>query len=106
LDKVDDAAVADGLSRHAVVNPDGTLARGRGTTSSTKSAVGQYQVVFDGAVTNCALSATLADPATGAPPSGEIAAGLVSSNANAVQVETRDSTGATADRPFHLIVSC
>jgi len=106
LAKVDEAAVADGVSRHAVVNAAGTLARGRGTTSSAKSADGQYQVVFDGAVTDCAVSATLADPATGAPPTGEIAAGLVASNANAVEVATRDSAGAQADRPFHLVLSC
>jgi hypothetical protein len=106
LAKVDNAAVADGVSRHAVVNADGTLARGRGTTSSAKSAAGQYQVVFDGVVTDCAVSATLADPATGAPPSGEVAAGLVASNANAVEVATRDSAGVAGDRPFHLILSC
>src|SRR5687768_1121308 len=44
LDKVDNAAVADGFSRHAVVSEAGALARNRGATSASRTGEGQYQV--------------------------------------------------------------
>jgi hypothetical protein len=107
IGKVRDAGVADGLTRHAVVAATGTLSRGRGTTSATRSGEGQYQVVFSADVRACAYFATLGDPADGAPPAGEIAVSALAGNANGVLVVTRDSTGAaTVDRPFHLTVSC
>jgi hypothetical protein len=66
-----------------------------------------YQVVFNADVKACAYYAALGDPAEGAPPAGEIAVSSLAGNANGVLVVTRDSAGAaTADRPFHLIVSC
>ncbi len=107
LDKVDNAAVADGLSRHAVVSAAGALARNRGATSATRTGEGQYQVVFDADVAGCTYFATLGDVAAGAPPAGEVAVGSTAGNANGVTVVTRDGTGAApADRPFHLTVSC
>jgi hypothetical protein len=64
-------------------------------------------VVFGSDVKACTYSATLGDPADGAPPAGEIAVSSLAGNANGVLVVTRDSAGTTtADRPFHLIVSC
>ena len=85
----------------------GGLVRGRGTTSTTKTGEGEYQVSFDADVRNCAYFATLGHPETGVPPAGEIAVGPVANNANGVRVLTRDSAGAgMADRSFHLIVSC
>ncbi len=105
--KVDDAGVADGLSRHAVVSATGSLSRGRGTTSASRTGEGQYQVVMGVDVKACTYFATLGDTADGAPPAGEIAVSALAGNANGVLVVTRDSTGATTvDRPFHLIVSC
>jgi hypothetical protein len=107
IGKVKDAAVADGLSRHAVVAAAGTLARGRGTTSAARTGEGQYQVVFNADVKACTYFATLGDTVDGAPPAGEIGVSSLAGNANGVLVVTRDSAGAApADRPFHLIVSC
>ncbi len=107
IGKVRAAGVADGITHQAVVSETGTLSRGRGTTSVTRSGAGQYQLVFDADVKACAYSATLGDPADGAPPAGEIAVSSLAGNANGVLVVTRDSTGAAmADRAFHLIVSC
>jgi hypothetical protein len=107
IGKVANAGAADGLTRQAVVTATGTLSRNRGTTSAARTGEGQYQVVFNADVKACAYAATLGDPADGAPPAGEIAASSLAGNANGVLVVTRDSTGAaTADRPFHLIVSC
>jgi hypothetical protein len=107
IGKVNNAGSADGLTRQAVVTATGTLSRGSGTTSTTRTGDGQYQVVFDADVKSCAYFATLADTADGSPPAGEVAVSSLAGNANGVLVVTRDSTGATtADRPFHLIVSC
>jgi hypothetical protein len=106
LGKVDNAGTADGLVHQAVVTDTGTLGRNRGATSATRAAAGQYQVVFDANVTECTYFATLGDPAAGAPPAGEIAVGSLAGNSNGVLVVTRDSAGAAADRPFHVIVSC
>jgi hypothetical protein len=107
IGKVKDAGVADGLTRHAVVTATGALSRGRGTTSATRTGEGQYQLVMGADVRACAYFATLGDPADGAPPAGEIAVSSLAGNANGVLVVTRDSAGATtADRPFHLTVSC
>jgi hypothetical protein len=107
IGKVNSAATADGLTRHVVISEAGTIVRGRGATSATKSGDGQYQVVFDTDVHSCTYFATLGDPAAGAPAAGEIAVGSVAGNANGVLVVTRDSAGATmVDRSFHLTVSC
>jgi hypothetical protein len=107
IGKVKDAGVADGLSRHAVVTATGVLSRNRGATSAERTGEGQYQVVFNADVKACTYFATLGDTAEGAPPAGEIAVSSLAGNANGVLVVTRDSTGAaTADRPFHLIISC
>jgi hypothetical protein len=107
LGKVGNAGAADGLTRQAVVSAAGRVARERGVTSVTRTGDGQYQVVLDADVKACTYSATLGDPVEGAPPAGEIAVSSLAGNANGVLVVTRDSTGATtADRPFHLIVSC
>jgi hypothetical protein len=107
LGKVNNAAVADGLARHAVISETGALVRGRGTTSATRTGAGQYQVVFDADVRTCTYFATLGDPAAGAPPAGEIAVGSAAGSANGVVVVTRASDGlTTVDRPFHLTVSC
>ena len=54
----------------------------------------------------CTYTAKLGDPADGGPPAGEIAVSSLAGNSNGVLVVTRDSAGAAADRPFHLIVSC
>ena len=107
LKKVDEAATADGVTLQAVVAETGTSSRNRGATSTTKTATGVYQVVFNADVKSCAYFATLGDPGDGAPPAGEIAVSSLAGNANGVLVVTRDSAGAaTVDRPFHLIVSC
>jgi hypothetical protein len=106
LGKVDSAVTADGLTRQAIVTETGTLVRGRGSAASTRTGVGQYQVAFADDVESCTYSATLADPASGSPPAGEIGVSPIAGPANGVVVVTRDSAGAAKDLPFHLIVSC
>ena len=107
IGKVKNAGSADGVTHQAVVAATGTLSRGSGTTSASRTGEGQYQVVFNADVKACTYLATLGDIADGSPTAGEIAVSSLAGNANGVLVVTRNSTGATTvDRPFHLIVSC
>lgn len=107
----------------AVVNADGTLARGSHVTSTGRPAdifstgtagptivatTGTYEVVFDRDVTGCAFSATIGTATSMDPVDpGEIWAAPRFLNANGVYVATTDSSGVTAaDRPFHLALFC
>ncbi|MBV9142642.1 MAG: hypothetical protein JO115_17305 [Pseudonocardiales bacterium] len=107
------AAVAEAETRgcactlFAVVNPNGTLAKGFGAVSSKKLATGEYEVIFNRKVRNCAYVATIGlAGSVGASPSGEIAVVGRASNVNGVFVQTFTSAGVTADRGFHLAVHC
>jgi hypothetical protein len=91
----------------AVLNPDGSRARGFGAVSSQRFAVGQYEVVFNRDVTGCAYIATIGlSGSSGASPSGEITVVGRFGNANGVFLTTHDSAGNFADRGFHLAVHC
>lgn len=90
----------------AVVNANGTLARGFGVVSSARLALGQYQVVFIQSVVRSAYTATIGlTGSAGASPPGEIAVVGRAGNANGVFVQTWNSAGAPADRAFHLHIS-
>jgi hypothetical protein len=106
LGTVPGAAVADGMTRFAVVDSNGTLARGRGVSSAARTSQGRYQVIFTRDVRNCAYLATIGGIGAAAPPQGEIATSAVATNVNAVSVRTEGSGGAAGNRPFHLIVPC
>ena len=108
LTQVPNAATAEGVSRFAVVAPNGESARARGATATRRGAPdsGQYEVDFDRDIRGCAYSATLGDPGTGPPGTGQIAVGQLSTNANTVRIVTRNTNGNPADRAFHLVVNC
>jgi hypothetical protein len=94
----------------AVVNADGSLARGTAGVTSTRATAGKYTVDFPTDVTGCSLLG--ADGLTGsvgaAPPaivgvSGEL------SNAKGVFIQTYMESGSSfglADASFHLLVVC
>jgi hypothetical protein len=109
-DRVDDLHADDIIARAkdqwAVVGSDGTLTRKNGAASSSRLAAGEFEVVFGGDVRNCAYNATIASGDATEAPAGEVGASQRAGNNNAVHVVTRDSTGAKADRPFHLTVNC
>ncbi len=93
----------------AVVNADGTIARGVNVSagSSSHPATGQYQVVFVGVdISICAYAATLGYPDN----SGYAPAGMITASntqyMNVVAVATYNAAGAPADRPFHLSILC
>jgi hypothetical protein len=90
--------------RWAVVAADGSLVRGSGVTSVTRTAAGSYEVAFGEAVAGCAYVGTLGLGET-AGATGQIGVGTAEA-ATTVRVETETSTGSNADRGFHLAVLC
>ena len=90
----------------AVVNADGTLARGFGAFSSQRTAVGTNVVVFSWITLPGAFTATLGrNDGTGLSLPGFVIVNRAGPNAtNAVVVVTRDLAGNLSDRPFHLVV--
>lgn len=90
----------------AAVNGDGTLTRGSGTTSATKlGGTGNYEVEFDRDLSTCFFVATVG-PAGGGSSQGEVNVALRGGNSSAVFVDTNESDGTAADKPFHLMVFC
>lgn len=81
---------------------NGTFVRGVHATSSARLGLGNYEVIFDRNVSQCAYQATIGGSTVGAM----IGAEPRSTNANAVFVTTWTSTGTPADQPFHLFVIC
>src|SRR4051812_21914736 len=97
----DDAA----STMYAVVNSDGTLARGRRAVSATRLGTGSYEVVFRKDVRNCAFVGTIGlSGSLGASLPGEITVVGRAGNDRGVFVTTHSSGGASADLGFHLAV--
>lgn len=105
----------------AVIESDGSLARGRNVVRTEKLGVGQYMVVFTGDVSNGVFVATLGQSGIGTTPSGQIGVatrcctnassyipfellGAPNANDHSVWIDTHDSSGNYADRSFHLVV--
>jgi hypothetical protein len=96
-----------GGDRFAVVRADGTTARGKGVLSSLNVGPGSYEVIFNRNVTRCAFLATIGSAAaSGTEPTGEVTTVRRVGTTNGVFLTTTDSTGAAADRGFHLLVAC
>ena len=88
----------------ASIDAAGTLHRAVGPASSSRVALGGYQIDFPRDVTNCGYNATV-----GTPAAGNDTVKIVSpraGNTNAIFVQTRDSAGVAADRAFYLSVHC
>jgi Collagen triple helix repeat (20 copies) len=92
----------------AVVNQDGTLARGSSGASTTTSSGSQHEVFFDQDVRQCAYVATVGSTANSPTNWGAFPGGSAKTSYyfGGVRVETADDTGAPAGRPFHLAVLC
>jgi hypothetical protein len=98
------------VSLTAVVNVDGSLARGRGVVSSAQLGVdGQYEVVFNRDVSNCAYVASGGE-ATTLPPDDAVVFTVAprDGNANAVFVQEWDGVLGrdSYSSGFHLMVVC
>jgi hypothetical protein len=106
LGLVVNAAAAQGVAHGVVVADTGATVRGHGATSTARTGTGQYQAIFDRDVRNCVYVATLGDESASAPGTGQVSVTSLASSVNGVRILTRDSSGAPANRSFHLIVSC
>ena len=92
---------------YAVVNANGTLARGHKAVSATRLGTGTYEVVFRKDVRRCAYLATIGlSGSAGSSLPGEITVVGRSGNDRGVFVTTHSSGGASADLGFHLAVHC
>ena len=85
----------------------GTAGQTRGVPTggvSDDAGLGDYNVVFTGDLSACALSATV----TGIAPGIVTVTPTVAADkaTTAVDVRTFDGAGAPADHPFHLVANC
>jgi len=93
-----------------VNNPAGpgnaTLARASDSTISVTEAGGAVNVIFPGNVSVCANVAARDNAGTTVPNPGYVQTNISPANPNAIEVHSRDKTGANEDADFHLIVVC
>ena len=107
LGTVPSSFVAFGSARFSVVNAGGQQIRGRGTTSTARTAEGRYQVIFDADIRGCAYYATIGGPTAAAPPeNGQVTVSGLGSNVAGVDIRTTGANGNDANKPFHLVVLC
>ena len=98
-------AEASLTARHlwAVVNQNGTLARGSRVTAVTWLGTGRYEVTFDRNVTGCAYIATTRNAYSQA-------LGVYTASGHqspkGVYIETKNQGGGLTDGPFNLLVAC
>ncbi|MCJ2564404.1 MAG: collagen-like protein [Candidatus Thermoplasmatota archaeon] len=91
----------------AVVESNGTLARGSNVVSTNYEGVGWYTVRFNQDVRACVYVATLGYTGfLGVAPPGSITVVGEFADPTGVWVATDDMTGTDTDRSFHLAVFC
>jgi xanthine dehydrogenase molybdopterin-binding subunit B len=91
----------------AVVNRNGTLARGQGALDANAFGGGTYEVLFDRNVRRCAYTATIGlSGAEGTEEPGEITVVGRFDARNGVFITTHDSSGTGENRGFHLTLNC
>lgn len=92
----------------AVVNANGVLDRGKGAVSVAPGKfVGDYVVRFNGSVVNCAYTATIGlTGRSGTAAPGFITVAGSNNNTASVFVSTYNLDVRSAQRPFHLVVTC
>jgi hypothetical protein len=94
------------IAAAAVVNTNGTLARGLNAKSSRYLGFandgGEYVVFFNRKINHCAFVATLGNAGTGIPPNGHIAVANRFRHNNAVFVQ--EGEGVVGG--FHLVIVC
>ncbi len=100
---VGDQASATGFATYnAVIRAaDGFTITGSGVASSTRTALGAYEVTFGRNVTGCAVMGT---PRGAAP--GLVTANTKTGSPKVVVVRTFTHAGAKADLNFYLLVHC
>ena len=103
----------DALTRWAKVDADASpqLLAGRGASTVTRPAAGNYVVTFNAPITGCGWTATLNDDDAGAASPGEISVERNNANEpNVLRIRTFDSAGALVDgdgsNGFTVMVNC
>jgi hypothetical protein len=100
-------ASAGSAQLFAVVNANGTTARGKGNRSSNRSSTGTYQVRFWRNIRGCGYTATIGlGGASGTSSPGEVTVVGEAASVTGVFVQTYNSAGTLTDRGFHLYVDC
>jgi hypothetical protein len=105
------AAVRATHTYWAVVNNpaapgNATLARSSDAGITATEGGGAVTVVFPINITGCADVAGRNNAGTSVPTAGYAQTNTSAANPNAIEVRTRDKTGADEDSDFHLIVIC
>lgn len=90
----------------AVVQADGSLARGSGATASERFGPGLFGVTFDRDVSGCAYVASGGTATAGPPPARMVDVSPRNGDVLGVYVRVDDATGTLADSDFHLAVFC
>lgn len=100
------ASADDATPLTAVVEADGSIARGAGVTSTNAklSGSGLYTVEFDRSLSDCVWVAQIGNGDSTPTIYGEMSTWAESPNG--IFVQTASSDGVLSDRPFHLIVHC
>lgn len=83
-----------------------TLVRGSDPGISVAETGGAVDVIFPTNVSACADVAARNNVGTSAPAAGYAQTNTSPANPDAIEVHTRDKTGASEDADFHLIVVC
>lgn len=86
----------------AVINPStGNTVRGSGVDTSSRTAVGVYQIDFNRAMSSCAYTASLNGQA-----GGQITVTPQAGEPNRLVVRTFNGVGVAANRGFQVMVMC
>jgi hypothetical protein len=97
----------DAFALFAVVDADGTLARGSpGVSSGFFPAPLSYEVLFDRDVSGCAYVEAIGNVSSGYPPPGSLGVAPRVGVPNGVYVVPYDTSGTAVQRSFHLGVLC
>ncbi len=93
----------------AVVDSNGTLARGSNVSTVFVQGVGHVAVFFrqmTKLASSCNFQATIGTPDSSAPSAGWVGVAANSTYANGVEVWTYNTSGLLTSLPFHLAMFC
>lgn len=92
---------------YAVVNGNGTVSRGAGVTSATRSSAGVYEVIFKRNIVHCSWTGSVGfGTFSGSVPASHISVTGRAGTNNGVFVQTFNSANAATDLPFHIHILC
>ncbi|MFI5414057.1 MAG: hypothetical protein ACHQ16_00030 [Candidatus Lutacidiplasmatales archaeon] len=93
----------------AVMQANGTLARGSNVSSTFSPSAGRYSIFFGNLpkpASSCSYQATIGSTDSSTPPAGLISVATNATYANGVDVWTYNPSGTITATPFQLAVFC